>query len=82
MEPTKEAKKKYRLKPSVIWELGPTHITQINEVPVSLSGDDVKAHRPASSRGPAMDYVVKGATQAQLKKLFDEGNPLIEETDE
>lgn len=47
---------------------------------VGLNGD-VPAHSDASKASPGAQKVVPAATQAQLRELYEQGNPLLYEAE-
>jgi hypothetical protein len=49
--------------------------------PVSLSGEDVIREIPGDGQRPPIKRIVKAATQEQLRWLFNNGNPLLEEVE-
>jgi hypothetical protein len=57
----------------------PTLFTVLDGKPLSLNGKEEKVKKPASDKYPERTIVYKAATQAELKKLFDAGHPLIKE---
>jgi len=82
MEEIKVKAKKIRIKAAAVYELGPTHVTQLDGVSVSLTSEDVKGRKEANKFGPGGDVISRAATQPQLRKLYDQGNPLLEEIEE
>lgn len=70
--------KKYRVK-ETSQLLYPTLVTQIDGATVSLGKTEIKYKKTLAPGAPAIDAVAKVATQAQLKRLFEDGNPHVEE---
>lgn len=56
----------------------PTMSTQIDGVPVSLCGKELTVTRPGVNGGPPLNITARPATQAQLKRLHQEGHPFVE----
>ena len=54
-------------------------ITIFDGLAINLVGDDLLKVTPARGLSPRKEVVVKGATQAQLQKLYNEGHPILEE---
>ena len=54
-------------------------ITIFDGLAINLVGDDILKVTPARGLSPRKEVVVKGATQAQLQKLYNEGHPILEE---
>lgn len=52
-------------------------VTTINGKPVSLIKEQAKII-PATASGPEQRIKIPLATQAELKLMFDQGNPVIE----
>ena len=75
--------KKYRVNQDAIWR-SPNLSTQIDGVPISLSGKLQVHVRPESKDGPRKETPMRMATQEDLEKLFKMGNTngVIEEYDE
>lgn len=48
-------------------------------IPVSLNGFDIIREIPGDGQKPPVTRTVKAATQEQLRWLYNEGNPLLEE---
>ncbi len=69
---------KYRVKELSIAQY-PNLVTQIKGKSISLNGKDQSYKRTLSPGSPAVEWVAKVATQAELKQLFEAGNPHIEE---
>ena len=76
----KTGSKKYRVLPHIVAKY-PVLITQIDGKRVSLIGE-VKYHKDGDLQNPPIDATVPEATQAQLKLLFGQGHPFIEEVEE
>ena len=57
-------------------------ITIFDGLAINLVGDDILKVTPARGLSPRKEVVVKGATQAQLQKLYNEGHPILEEVAE
>lgn len=72
---------KYRVKATYLVSY-PNSTTLVNGEPVALSGKDITVTKPGTATHPPKTRTVKGATQANLKALFEEGNPHIELIDE
>lgn len=70
--------KKYRVKELSLMQY-PSLSTQIGGLPISLNGKEIKFQRQVTPGGPTIDMTARPASQAQLKQLFEEGNPHIEE---
>lgn len=73
--------KKYRVKEVSLLQY-PTLSTQINGSPISLNGKETKFSRQVTPGGPVIEMIARPASQAQLKQLFEEGNPHIEEIED
>lgn len=67
---------KYRVKKQYA-EAAPEMVTTINGKPVSLIKEQAKII-PATASGPEQRIKIPLATQAELKLMFDQGNPVIE----
>ena len=48
---------------------------------VSLTGSDVVVNLPGTPISPPTTRISKAATQADLRWIFENGNPLLEEVD-
>ena len=75
---TTAKQKKYRVASRFISE-GQTPVTLVGGVAVSLGEKDAINDIAGTERHPPERRVVKVATQAQLKVLFDEGHEMIEQ---
>lgn len=73
--------KKYRVKPLSL-QMYPTLSTQIDAVPISLNGKELTYNRTIEAGSPPITMTAKPATQAQLGKLLESGNPHIEEIED
>lgn len=60
-------------------QYGLVQVTTIEGVAINLGGSDIKKVTPARGESPSVEVVIKGASQAQLKQLYNQGHPLIEE---
>lgn len=85
--------KKYRVKPAhaAKWpemtSLVPKNLSEkvggnVEVVSVALCGKDITVKKPGTATTLPYEVTVKAATQDQLKYLFNEGNPHVEEVDE
>lgn len=54
-------------------------ITIFDGLAINLVGDDLLKVTPARGLSPRKEVLIKGATQRQLRKLYDEGHPILEE---
>lgn len=73
---------KYRVKAAYLAAY-PNSTTLVEGVAVALSGKDITVTKPGTATHPPSSRTIKGATQAQLKYLFEtERNPHIEMLDE
>lgn len=70
--------KAYRVKKSIL-QTYPQLVTQVNGKRVSLTDKEVIGKREGTNGMPPIELVAKPATQEDLKFLYEEGNPLIEE---
>jgi hypothetical protein len=70
--------KKYRVK-SFSLQLYPTLTTQLDGVGVALGPKEITYPRMVDPLSPPVTMTAKPATQAQLRVLFESGNPHIEE---
>lgn len=68
---------KYRVKQNDI-VLYPTLQTQLDGVPVSLTGKAHTYSRVMRKGHPPVQVTAQPATQAQLERLYNEGNPHVE----
>lgn len=57
----------------------PTLTTQVDGVGVALGGKEITYTRLVDPLSPPVTMTAKPATQAQLRALFESGNPHIEE---
>lgn len=78
--------KKYQVKAAIL-EKNPDAVTLVKResgrVAVALGGKDITVQVGASKSGPAITRTVKGATQIDLKYLFEiEKHPFVEEVDD
>lgn len=70
------------LKPGVL-EKSPTPVTLNKDgIPVCLTGETLTREVEATGDNPPVKRIVKGATQADLRWLFENGNPLLIEVEE
>lgn len=61
----------------------PDATTLVNGVSVALCGNKVTSKIPGNQAGPPTERTVRGATQSELKYLFEvERHPFIEEIEE
>ena len=57
----------------------PNAVTLVDGVGVAICGKDIEIEIPGTAQRPPSKRVIKAATQAQLKHLYDvENNPHIE----
>lgn len=56
----------------------PVLITLVDGKAVNLTGVEVKKVVAATDKAPAKTFIIPGATQEQLKRLYEEGNATIE----
>jgi len=75
---SKAGQKGYRMKAKAR-ELHPNATTLVGSTPVALSGDRYEVEIPGDRNNPPTRKAVRGATQAELKALFQQGHPDIEE---
>lgn len=78
--------KKYQVKTSFL-DKKPDAVTLVKResgfVAVALGGKDITVQVGASKSGPPVTRTVKGATQSDLKYLFEiEKHPFVEEVDD
>jgi len=52
-------------------------ITLVNGTPVNLLGTDIESFVPATSKKPASPRIIRGATQEDLKILYEQKHSLI-----
>lgn len=75
--------KKYRVKDAALDEYPELYaLVRSTRKRVTLHGKAGTWQKPDTARGPGGTETVPPATQADLKALLEEGNPLIEEYDE
>lgn len=70
--------KAYRVKKEIL-QTYPQLVTQVNGKRVSLTDKEVVGKREGTNGMPPIDLVAKPANQEDLRLLFEEGNPFIEE---
>lgn len=83
MEDVKQEKwkqKAYRVAARFLVD-GKTPVTLVDGVAVCLADKDLVKEVPGTLSRPPQTITVKQATQVQLKKLFEQGHEMIEESE-